>query len=539
MLKHARGDRAWRGCREPCDRDAVHRNRPRRSPLRPLRPLLSIAALSLICSAICAWRPLAAQAAERVRLRSAGPGEPGEILRTVLGRPYTIVHEKWNTRLFRDSVYERTVVIVGSDASVASTIHGDLIVVDGDIYLRPGARIDGRAIAYGGGVYDSEQAVVRGGRFSYWDTRYDITRTDSTIVLDYRPPAFLEEAQFASLPLLYGLRIPSYTRVEGLSLPWGPRFRLQWHRGGSLQVDPTLTYRSDIGEFDPAVSARLRFDPGWSAHLYAGRGTFTNDDWIASDLINSIKVLLDGRDYRNYWRADRYEGRLARTFTGSSGELTVWGGARTERDWSIAAGGPWSLRGRHAGDGMIRPNPAVERGRISSALAGVGGSVSLPEMAFAAAIQLERPFDAPRDESFTQVTMDAGIRFATFASQSFELHSHAVLTAGDTAPPQRFAYLGGSGTLPTFSVLEFGGEQLLFVESAYNIPVTPVHVPVLGPPVISLRHAIGAAGIGKLPDLEQNLMARLTLGVVFVEYAIDPATRKDAFSLGLSTSMIR
>jgi hypothetical protein len=503
------------------------------------RSLRSITCSLLLFVSIAAPCTLGAQTPSRVYVRHAGPGEPGEILRAALERPYVIVHERWNTRLFRDSVYDRTVVVLGSDASVASTIHGDLIVVDGDIYLRPGAHIDGRAIAYGGGVYDSEQAVVQGGRFSYWDTHYDITATASGAALDYHPPSLLDETQFASLPLLYGLRVPTYTRVDGLSLPWGPRFILSWGHGSSLQVDPTVTYRSDIGAFDPALAATATFYPGWSARLYAGRGTFTNDDWIESDLINSIKVLVNGHDYRNYWRADRFEGRLARTFTGSTGELTVWGGARTERDWSIAAGGPWSLRGRKAGDGMIRPNPAIERGRLSSALAGIGGSVSLPELAFAGVVQVERPFDAPGGESFTQATIDAGITFATFASQHFELHSHAVLTAGDTAPPQRFSYLGGSGTLPTFSVLQFGGEQLLFVESAYKIPITALQVPIFGPPELSLRHAIGAAGVGKLPKFEQNLMARIALGIVYAEYAIDPATRNDAFSVGLSSSMIR
>jgi hypothetical protein len=502
------------------------------------RTLRSLASSLLLFIAVTAPGSLDAQTPSRVYVRLAGPGEPGEVLSTALERPYVIVHERWNTRLFRDSVYDRTVVVLGSDASVASTVHGDLIVVGGDIYLRPGARIDGRAIAYGGGVYDSEQAVVQGGRFSYWDTHYDITRTDSAVVLDYRPPSLLEPTQFASLPLFYGLRIPNYTRVDGVSLPWGPRFMLVWGHGSSLQVDPTVTYRSDIGAFDPALTAAATFYPGWSARLSAGRGTLTNDDWIESDLVNSIKVLVNGRDYRNYWRADRFEGRLARTFTGDEGQLTLWGGARTERDWSITAGGPWSLRARRVGDGMIRPNPPIERGRLSSALAGIGGSLSLPELAFAAVVQVERPFDAPGDESFTQATIDAGIRFATFASQSLELHTHAVLTAGDTAPPQRFSYLGGTGTLPTFSVLQFGGEQLLFLESAYNIPVTALQLPILGPPVVSLRHAIGAAGVGKLPKFEQNLIARVALGVVFAQYAIDPATRDDAFSVGLSSAII-
>src|SRR6185437_9745483 len=49
--------------------------------------------------------------------------------------------------------------------------------------------------------------------------------------------------------------------------------------------------------------------------------------------------------------------------------------------------------------------------------------------------------------------------FPTFATQHFAFHAHGVLTAGDTAPPQRFAYLGGAGTLPTLDVLSLGGDH--------------------------------------------------------------------------------
>lgn len=478
---------------------------------------------------------IVAQEQPHVYVDDPGPGEPGVILREALEQPYVIVHEQWNTRLFRDSVFDRSVLVLGSDASVASTVHGDVIVVGGDIYLRPGARIDGRAIAYGGGIYDSEQALVSGGKLSYWDTHFDIARTSRGIALDYRPPSTLLETETISLPLLYGIRIPTYTRVDGLGLPWGPRLSLAMGEGGELQVDPTVTYRSDIGAFDPVVSARLKFEPGWSLDVFAGRGTFTNDKWIESDLINSLKVFIDGRDYRNYWRAERIEGRAGRTWTGTSGELTLWGGARTERDWSMSAGGPWSIRGRTAGDGMIRPNPAVERGRLSSAIGGVSGSLSLPDVELSADLQLERPFESPGDERFTQATVDAGVQLATFATQTIELRSHAVLTTGDDAPPQRFSYFGGSGTLPTFSVLQFGGDQLVVIESAYNIPITAVQIPLLGPPVLSLRHALGAAGVGELPSFEQNLIVRVALGVIAAQYAIDPATRNDTFSLALTS----
>lgn len=492
----------------------------------------SIAFLVVLTAPIAAQEP-------HVALRDAGPGEPGAILREALGRPYIVRREQWNTRLFRDSVFDRSVIILGSDASVASTVHGDVIVVGGDLFLRPGAAIDGRAIAYGGGVYDSQLATVRGERLSFRDTRFDIVQSGDTVTLDYRPLAGLEGPPIVSLPLLYGLRVPSYTRVDGLGLPWGPRLTLG---EGRYVLDPTVTYRSDLGTIDPALTMTLQLDQDstWTAEIFGGRGTVTNDGWIESDAVNSLKVLVDGRDYRNYWRADRIRGRVIRTWRTESGELGLWAGAQTEHDRSVAAGGPWSLRGETVGDGIIRPNPAVERGLISSALVGASGTLALDHLTMTGALVLERPFETPRDERFTQATIDAGIQVPTVGTQTFEVRAHALLTAGDQAPPQRFTYIGGSGTLPTFSVLQFGGDHVLFVESAYNVPIEALGAPLIGSPVISLRYATGAAGVGKLPSsFEQNLMVRLALSLAYVEYAVDPSNGRDEVSLGITTPLIR
>jgi hypothetical protein len=60
--------------------------------------------------------------------------------------------------------------------------------------------------------------------------------------------------------------------------------------------------------------------------------------------------------------------------------------------------------------------------------------------------------DAPDDRRFTQATLDARVDFPTFRNHTFSLEAHAVHTVGDSAPPQRYAYLGGSGTLPTFDL---------------------------------------------------------------------------------------
>jgi hypothetical protein len=492
-----------------------------------LRRAIAIAAL--VASPIAAQEP-------HVFVRKPGPGQASIVLAEALRQPYVLRYERWNTRLFRDSVFSSSVLVLGSSATVASTVHGDVVVVGGDLFLRPGAHIDGRAIAIGGGVYDSQQATVGRERLAFRDVHFDIVRTPDGIALDYHAPPTPEGEGIIAFPLLYGLRFPTYTRVDGLTVRWGPRFYLG---NGRVTLDPTVAYRSDLGAFDPALTATALVGTGWSIDAAAERGTLTNDGWIQSDLTNSLIVLASGRDSRNYWRADRFEGRLSHTWNGAAGDWMLWAGARTERDWSVAAGGPWSITGQTSKNGIRRPNPPIERGRLSSALGGVGGSLSLETVRLSGNVTLEQAFDAPRDERFTQVTLDAGVEFPTFATQTFAVHSHAVLTLGDTAPPQRFAYLGGAGTLPTFDVLRFGGDELLYIEGMYNVPLGIVQLPLIGPPVLSLRYAIGAAGVEKLPDFEQNLGLRLSLGLLYGEFAVDPASRHTAFVVGLSTPLVR
>ena len=53
-----------------------------------------------------------------------------------------------------------------------------------------------------------------------------------------------------SLPFGIGLRIPSYNRVDGVVIPWGPDVKL----GDMVRFAPTISYRSHIGELDPYLT---------------------------------------------------------------------------------------------------------------------------------------------------------------------------------------------------------------------------------------------------------------------------------------------
>ncbi len=467
-----------------------------------------------------------------VVLRTQGRGRPGEILREVMARPYDLILVDSVVHLPRDSTIPRSVLILDGDATVGSVVQGDVIVVDGDLFLHPGADISGRAVAIGGGVYPSSLARVAVGMESFRDVTYDVTRdNEGRLILDWREisPVPIETVSF---PLIFGLRIPTYTRVDGLGLPWGPRFAFD---AGRIVIDPVITYRSDLGELDPSLTAQLDLGRLTTLEIRASRGTFTNDGWIQSDIANLISTLFAGRDYRNYWRADRGELLVQRRWERGATLVALEAGGRIERAWSVNAGGPWSMFGRSdEREGMLRPNPVVRHGRISAALAGARFDWERQEVALTSRLLADIVVDAPDDRRFTQATLDARVEFPTFRTHTFSLEAHAVHTFGDTAPPQRFAYLGGGGTLPTFDLLEFGGDRLVFLESRYSIPIERIQIPIAGAPVIMLRHMIGMAGVDPLPPFEQNLGARLRVGPLKVDWTIEPVSRDTKTSVGLS-----
>jgi hypothetical protein len=258
--------------------------------------------------------------------------------------------------------------------------------------------------------------------------------------------------------------------------------------------------------------------------------------------VNSALVLFAGADTRNYFRSDIAEGRITRSFERSSYVIEPYIGARYEDVTPItAAGNVWSVRGPESLEKMFRPNPLVEPGHIGSVLFGVD-YLSSSEIVFSRLdIAVEPAFHVPSATSrFVQLTIDGAVSFPTFGTQRLSVRAHAVATQGDTVPIARFAYLGGTGTLRTLEILEQGGSALLYVENRYIIPLDAVRLS-LGPasivPVLSLRDAFGAAGIGSLPGLQHEIGVGIGLSAIHFDVTRGVAGRKvTAFGVGISLS---
>ncbi|MBV9880884.1 MAG: hypothetical protein JO180_10340 [Gemmatirosa sp.] len=471
-------------------------------------------------------------------VRDAGPGVVGRLLREALARPNVVVMPAdTGIVLGRGTDVATTLVVLRGPARLEGRVRGDFIVL-GDLVLRPGAVVEGRAIAIGGEILNSSLAAVRGERLVFRDVGFAVAaERPETYALDYRS---LERhpVPIVSLPGAFGVRPPGYDRIDGLSIALGPEIALDT---GRVLIDPTVTYRSHLGAVDPAVDVTWQPRRRVTVTARAARETRTDEAWIRGDLVNAVTSFFAGSDVRNYHRVDRGEATIAREWETTSGYVTPFIGGLAERAWSVARdssarSAPYSVLGRtDREEGMLRPNPAVSGGRIVSALGGVRLRVLAGPVVAAATVRAEVPFGVPDGaRRFVQFTGDGQIAFPTFRTQHFDAFAHFVGSSGGPVPSQRYAYVGGSGTIPTMGLLEQGGDELLWLESRYAIPVTAIRLPFAGSPTVTLRHIVGGAGVSRLPDLTQNVGIRLALAALRIDYVIDPAhTGRHDFGVGV------
>ena len=496
-----------------------------------MRRLLFVTMLCL--TAGTAW------AQRRVAITDVGAGPSGRILQAALAQPHRLIEPDSGWFILDRNAQQRgTLIVLGRTAAIGGNVEGDVIVVGGDLFIRPGARVAGRAIAIGGGVYPSALAIVERGTHAYRDNTFSIAPDSAGYQL-----AYVSLRADASPPLLfpgiYGLRLPTYDRVNGLSTPFGPAFTFA---GGRATVDILAIYRSDLGKIDPSLDGGLQLSRRLRAEFRAGRGTFSNDAWIWSDLVNSFATLTTGTDTRNYYRADRAEVTVHRLWEFTRTLVEPFVGGVAEQAWSVgpAVGelrGPWSVLWRKdTVEGIFRPNPAIDDGQITSILSGVRVGWEAEDLRARARTRFEMGPGGAGNRSFTQITSDVDVGFPTFGLHEYAMDVHWVTTPIGIVPRQRFVYLGGSGTLPFLDLLEQGGDEALLIDQRYSIPVPSVRVGILGEPTLIFRHRLGSAGLGELPSFEQMIGVGVVLTLLRVELQIDPARRKMRFSTGFSFS---
>jgi hypothetical protein len=475
--------------------------------------------LALLLTAVA---PLTAQ---RVEITGAEGTAAGDLAREIVARGDYLLVER-DTVLPADFRVAGDLVIVQAEVRLEGTVEGSVAVVDGSLFIRPGSRIGGDVAVIGGEVYPS-------GLASYGDvfearrpTTLQTERVpDTTRVAVLEPPPL---PRFA-LPGLFGLLLPTYDRVDGLTVGATGLLRIVRERDAPT-VQGWVTYhfgREDVGG---GAELRVPFGEAVAASLTAERTTFTNEGWIRGDLSNTAAVLVFGKDARDYYESDRLTLEIGdpRTPAPIQGEWAFAPrvGVLLSRDRSLLPSTDWALFGGEGPDELQRPNLQVSDSTIASLYVGSRVAWQGSTSSFRANGEVEWAPNGIGDIEFAQLRLDGAYEAITFGTQRVLLDFRGTTSLGGRrAPAQRWSLLGGSGTLFTYPLAAFRGDRLVFLDAQYAIPLERVEVPFLGMPEVRLRSVTGTAWAtgNDVPRWGQNLGVGVRFFLVGVDLWVDPA----------------
>ena len=423
-----------------------------------------------------------------------------------------------DTVVASDGVVSGGLLVLSAQVRMSGTVKGDIYVVDGDLFLRPGAVVTGDVVVLGGGYYGSGMADVEGE--TVWKPAEMYAVVPDQGGFDVR--AVEKVPEVVDLHGLYGFEAPTYQRVDALTVAWGLTLTAaRWAWSPSLEL--VGRYRSGQGEFEGTV--RQFWHPGPVVFgLEAGRATRTQEDWMRAPVSNSLSFLFLGDDFRNYYGTD-HAGRVVRGAEG--GWLTPEIRIGWEKAWSRLAGDPFTV----FGSDEPRPNPVIDEGEDWSATLSVAIERETGDSGRLAGRVLLQGADSSVAGDFSYLLGEIRARWTTPGLASHEVDLFA-LVRGDLAgslPGQRWTGFGGRATLPTFDILQFRGPRVAYGQVGYTIPVRALEAGGLGAPGVFGRVGTGSAwDEGQTADWEVNLVAGLRFWVVEGGVAFDPSGETDA-----------
>lgn len=424
------------------------------------------------------------------------------------------------------------VLVVGATVKFENLVRGDLTIIDGNVFLRPGARVAGNVTNIAGGLFRAPSSAIDGEVTELRNAPYRAeVRGDGVRIRGTRAPSVVDPDGFR------GILPPTYDRVNGLGLHGGVRVLLP--RIGALE--PDLHVRAEYFAVRERGGGALELGVRNASGLFVGvgaeRAPMHRDGWIRGDIANSFWFALLGQDLRNWYDAERAWAALGHDFEHDAGAASVTLRAQLENARSLDAGDPW-----HAwGDEPLRTNPRIDDGRIFSFELAASADWSRPTFEASIRGSAEHAvLAAGSDFTFSGFELGGSWSMKALADHTYTLRANVrgPLPGTESMPRQRWSAIGGRGTIPTLDDLERTGDRLVFLSSVYSIPIPGIDIRALGEPAIELVHVLGTAwSSGEKDglrsgsrDLAQNLGLRLRFRLTWIMAIVDPSD-SDSFTV--------
>lgn len=466
--------------------------------------------------------------AQQISTRGYGEADLDATLRATIKGPHRLVTR--DLTIGRGDTVRENLLVVRSRLIVDGTVIGDIVGVDANMYFRPNAVVQGTVTNIAGGFYPSERAEIRAVEDRPL-APYFVREADGNLVIEGT-----NRRPLLKLGGVFGFQYPEYNRVDGLRVEFGPTLLLPPFGGVEPSLFGSVGYATE--REDVILRAGLGMRRGRSTLTFGWEDnvTETNDRWIRSDLKNSLSVIWNGKDYRNYYAAQRWYGEFARTIERGARTSRYWIRGQREDASSLIASDVFTVLDPDS----VRSNPPVPETSITSLIVGAASEWTGLSTAWQINGWVESAGSGLVDSDFAFNMYAVGALFAmkAIANHTLEIEGNfrGPLPGTDSLPQQRWTHVGGSGTLYTFEIGEFRGDRLAFVESEYTIPFSErLKLPILGVPRLKLMHNIGMAwsnGVDR--DFEQNIGARIQFTFAHVRYVMNPENNEEKWSVGVS-----
>jgi hypothetical protein len=409
------------------------------------------------------------------------------------------------------------VAVLEAPLTVSGHITGRVVVIDGDVTLHPGARIDGDLIVAGGAAAGADTTTVggtielRAQRLFYRMEGEQVVATHDegrSLISWFRRWRRRHERSATRFIVKGG----TYNRVEGLPILFGPVVRSN-NPLGPFHMEVMGIYRSaDHFAWTKAnrgyrANADMQF--GYRRGIAIGADAFDDvasaEPWQLHDAEVGLATFMLHRDYRDYY------GR-----TGARGYVSLRDGPRLSLTLSLGAE-RWEPRDTRnpftlfRNDANWRPNPLLDAGRFGLTDLAVKydtrNDVETPVTGWLIAADIEHgwsnsvtpgptsPLARPAASgtlgvSYTRALMD--VRRYNRVSPEGQLNLRLLLggwVGGDPLPLERRFSLGGSGTLPGYDFRQItAGEDVLTCSDGVEIPGTPAQCERVALAQMEYRH---------------------------------------------------
>ena len=369
-----------------------------------------------------------------------------------------------------DSI-QTDLVVKNGDLIVHGTVLGDVLVVNGDIYLRSGSIILGNVRAMNGSVTKESGSYVEGYTEQSGSTsskRYNRKHTNRAKYTYTFKPYCLNETNILDDNVLF-----RYNRVEGLFIGIGEEKKFYWDGSKTVSGAGSFGYgftshrwRMQLGlDRQFAASEDELYEIGAEVHSL----TDTKDEWIMNLAENNLSSIFFREDFRDYFQREGYSVHSAR-YT-KDGDLTTMVDLRytTDRYASMYSAATWGVFGGRS----FRSNPLVSTGMMKSV--SISGGLSTIEKYRSHSegwnVYLRGEYGGRvlgGDFDFTQAVVD--IRRFQPVTDDDQFNVRIRIGALEGAPlTQKLFDLGGANTIPAFGFKEFSGNRMVLTNLEYRV----------------------------------------------------------------------